>query len=146
MTIFELALDHMQECGMSEADAVAAVEQFGAAGGRDIEWGAIAPRLSVAQLKRIDDAAVGWLHAHRLALDAAPETDPPRGRMNPVECAARVTLLAIDSGMTVEEFASRINHATREEIAQAMEQLPTDALEWAVKFEALSHRGKGPTA
>jgi hypothetical protein len=32
-----------------------------------------------------------------------------------------------------------INHATSEQIAQAMESLPTDALEFAVGFEALSH-------
>jgi hypothetical protein len=33
-----------------------------------------------------------------------------------------------------------INHATSEQIAQAMESLPTDALEFAVRFEALSHQ------
>lgn len=41
--------------------------------------------------------------------------------------------------MTPEEFAYRINHATPEELARAMEALPTDALEWAVRFEALSN-------
>ena len=39
------------------------------------------------------------------------------------------------------QLASRINSLTREEIAQAMEQLTTDALEWAVRFEALAHSG-----
>lgn len=42
--------------------------------------------------------------------------------------------------MTLQGFVYRFNHATKEEIAQAMEKLPTDALEWAVKFEALSHK------
>jgi len=37
------------------------------------------------------------------------------------------------------EMVDRFNRATPEQIAQAMERLPTDALEWAVKFEALSH-------
>jgi len=32
-----------------------------------------------------------------------------------------------------------MNNLTSEQVAQAMEKLPTDALEWAVKFEALSH-------
>lgn len=41
--------------------------------------------------------------------------------------------------MTPQEFADRMNCLTKEEIAQAMEKLPTDALEWAVKFEALQH-------
>lgn len=36
------------------------------------------------------------------------------------------------------EMVQRFNRLTKEEIAQAMETLPTDALEWAVKFEALS--------
>lgn len=44
-----------------------------------------------------------------------------------------------DAGWT-REFVYRFNHATKEEISQAMEKLPTDALEWAVKFEALSSR------
>jgi hypothetical protein len=42
--------------------------------------------------------------------------------------------------MTPQEFANGMNHLTREQIAQAMEGLPTDALEWGVRFEALSHR------
>lgn len=41
--------------------------------------------------------------------------------------------------MTNQEFAYRMNHLTKEEIAQAMEQLPTDVLELAVRFEVLSH-------
>ena len=42
--------------------------------------------------------------------------------------------------MTLQQFADRMNRMTREEIAQAMERSPTDALEWGVRFEALSHR------
>jgi hypothetical protein len=41
--------------------------------------------------------------------------------------------------MTWPEFAYRMNRLTPEQIAQAMESLPTDVLKWAVKFEALSH-------
>ncbi len=41
--------------------------------------------------------------------------------------------------MTLQEFVYRFNHASKEEIAQAMEKLPTDSLEWAVRFEAASH-------
>jgi hypothetical protein len=41
-------------------------------------------------------------------------------------------------------FADRMNRATPEQVAQAMESLSTDVLEWAVKFEALSHPVPGP--
>lgn len=44
--------------------------------------------------------------------------------------------------MTPQEFADRMNRLTSEEVAQSMEKLPTDALEWAVKFEALQHRDR----
>lgn len=43
--------------------------------------------------------------------------------------------------MTPQQFADRMNRLTPEEIAQAMESLPTDVLEFAVRFEALSHPG-----
>jgi len=39
------------------------------------------------------------------------------------------------------EFPARLNSLTPEQIAESMEQLPTDVLEWAVRFEALSHTG-----
>lgn len=42
--------------------------------------------------------------------------------------------------MTIQEFARRMNSLTPEQIAQAMERLPTDALEWAVHFEAMAHQ------
>lgn len=41
--------------------------------------------------------------------------------------------------MTPQDFARRMNQLTPEQIAKAMESLPTDALEFGVKFEALSH-------
>ena len=41
--------------------------------------------------------------------------------------------------MTWREYADAINKLKPEQIARAMEKLPTDALEWAVRFEALSH-------
>ena len=40
--------------------------------------------------------------------------------------------------MNACEFATAINNLTPEQIAQAMEKLPTDVLEWAVRFEALA--------
>ena len=39
--------------------------------------------------------------------------------------------------MTPQELADRINNATPEEIATAMERLPTEYLEFAVRFEAM---------
>lgn len=42
--------------------------------------------------------------------------------------------------VTPSEFADRMNSLTTEEIMQAMERLPTDALEFAVKFECAAHR------
>jgi hypothetical protein len=62
---------------------------------------------------------------------------------------ARWRRQALDAGLTPHEFAERMNRMSPEQIARAMETLPTDALEWAVKFEALSHRAKpnsGPPA
>jgi hypothetical protein len=44
--------------------------------------------------------------------------------------------------MTSEEFAERMNRLSPEEVARAMESLPTDVLEWAVRFEALAHTDK----
>ena len=43
--------------------------------------------------------------------------------------------------MTLAEFARRMNALTPEQVAKAMESLPTDVLEFAVRFEALSHDG-----
>ena len=43
--------------------------------------------------------------------------------------------------MTPQEFADAMNNATPEQIAQAMETLPTDALEFAVQFELLANEG-----
>ena len=39
--------------------------------------------------------------------------------------------------MTPQQWADVFNRATPEQCAKAMERLPTDALEWAVNFEAL---------
>jgi hypothetical protein len=41
------------------------------------------------------------------------------------------------------EFATRMDRLTQAEIATAMERCPTPALEWGVRFEALSHQGQG---
>lgn len=55
------------------------------------------------------------------------------------ECVEFIKQQAESAGMTPAEFADRINNATREEIATAMESLSTDALEWTEKFEAARH-------
>lgn len=39
-------------------------------------------------------------------------------------------------------FADRLNNLTPEQVAKSMEQLPRDVLEFAVRFEALSHCGR----
>jgi hypothetical protein len=48
----------------------------------------------------------------------------------------------------MREFADRLNRMSPEEVALAMESLPTDVLEWAVRFEALARADepdpKGP--
>lgn len=41
--------------------------------------------------------------------------------------------------MTPAEFADRMNRLTPEQIAQAMERMPTDVLEWGFRFEALAN-------
>lgn len=48
--------------------------------------------------------------------------------------------------MTPEEFAKAMNNLTQEQISQAIEKLPTDALEWAVRFEALGNDPERATA
>jgi hypothetical protein len=39
--------------------------------------------------------------------------------------------------MDMNTLARLISHASKEQVAQAMERLPTEALEFAVRFEAL---------
>ncbi len=46
--------------------------------------------------------------------------------------------------MNAREFATALNNLTPEQIAQAMEKLPTDALKWAVRFEALAATTETP--
>jgi len=41
--------------------------------------------------------------------------------------------------MTDRRFAQLMNNLSSQQIAKAMESLPTDALEWGVRFEALAH-------
>jgi hypothetical protein len=63
------------------------------------------------------------------------------------ECAARIRANASARGMTPAEYADWFfNRRTPEEIATAMESLPTDVLEWAERFEALAHKGPMPDA
>jgi hypothetical protein len=42
------------------------------------------------------------------------------------------------------EQLEALNRATPEQIAQAMERLPTDVLEWAVRFESLAFGEPAP--
>lgn len=42
--------------------------------------------------------------------------------------------------LTPQEFADAMDRLTPAQIAKAMETLPTEVLEWAVRFEALEHR------
>lgn len=60
------------------------------------------------------------------------------------ETAEDEALKIVRSGKPTQcwEAAGIDGDPSKEEIARAMEGLPTEALEWAVKFEALSHRGK----
>lgn len=58
------------------------------------------------------------------------------------ECVARIRSEAEKAGLTPEEYADQLSRATPTTIGSALERLPTDVLDWAVKFEALSHPGK----
>lgn len=60
MTVFELAVARLEECGMTNDSAVACIERFGATTGKDIPWADIAPRLNSAQIEHIDRAGMGW--------------------------------------------------------------------------------------
>lgn len=40
--------------------------------------------------------------------------------------------------MSIRDLATKISNLTPEEVAQAMETMPTDVLEFAVRFEALA--------
>ncbi len=44
----------------------------------------------------------------------------------------------LPASLELQDFATRMNSLTHEQIATAMESMPTEALEWGVKFEALS--------
>ena len=59
--------------------------------------------------------------------------------MTPEEFTRRMRDHQNRTGETPAEFARRFNNLGAEEVAQAMESLPTDALEWAVRFEAAAH-------
>lgn len=61
--------------------------------------------------------------------------------MTPDEVGAKIREQAARCGLTPTQFAKRINALSSAQVAAAMEQLPTEALEFAVRFEALSHNG-----
>lgn len=92
----------------------------------------LGPKPSVDQIR-----AVGAV-ARNLA-SAADRTHPS---IRPPEPSG-----SIGSGQAVprhppisHEAVAALNGLSQEDVAQAMEQMPTDVLEWGVKFEALSHR------
>ena len=58
--------------------------------------------------------------------------------MTPEEFITILNINAAATGLSVAEYARRINEATPEEVGRALEACPTDALEFGVKFEALS--------
>ncbi len=57
--------------------------------------------------------------------------------MTTKESVREVKRMAGLTGLTVEEFARRMNQMSREDVARAMERLDTPNLEWAVGFEAM---------
>lgn len=58
------------------------------------------------------------------------------------ESVAFFRRMAALAGLTVADFAHRMNTASPEQVAQCMERLDTETLEWAVGFEALGEGGK----
>lgn len=67
-----------------------------------------------------------------------PRVDPRPGDVPAVVDAMRRHIGA--SGLTPQGFAEAINRLSGGKIAEEMEQMPTDALEWGVKFEAMERR------
>ena len=55
----------MHHNGMAKAEATAALDQFAATSGRDVEWDKQTTFLSAALARRIDTAAVNWLMVPR---------------------------------------------------------------------------------
>ena len=53
-----------------------------------------------------------------------------------VDRAHRKFMAALEESPSL---ADRLNTMSSEDVARSMESLPTDALEWAVRFEALAH-------
>lgn len=78
MTVYELALDHMQSSGMTEGEAEAALIAFSSGDGRNVPWENSAPYLPPGLLLRID--AVGTARMTRSSLAGASADDgfPPR--------------------------------------------------------------------
>ena len=63
-TLRDLALRHMQQNGMTSAEATAALDAFAVSLGRDVDWKATAS-LYPSLIRRIDKAAVNWLMVPR---------------------------------------------------------------------------------
>ena len=84
MTIRELAMRRVQQCGMAPREAALMLEGFARTGeGSIIGWADIAPGLSRDQATRIDRAAVGYRMRHGVPAppQVAEPTAPYDGKM-----------------------------------------------------------------
>jgi hypothetical protein len=78
-------------------------------------------------------------------VDAGQARARKAGREGTGESVTIKEFTAFMQAQTVEQreaFARRFNSLSFEEIAESMGSMPTDALEWGVKFELLSRRTK----
>ena len=77
-TLRELALRHMQQNGMTQAEATAALDEFSQGAGRDVNWRKGDTSMGGGLMRRVDIAAVNWCVAHRLTGETVVE---PEARM-----------------------------------------------------------------
>ncbi len=74
----------------------------------------------------------------RVVFAPGSDTGTQDDQMDPAKVAAIRKMLGQDAAAFVKIF----NGLTGEQIATAMESMPTDALEWGVRFEAAAHHEK----
>jgi hypothetical protein len=80
MTIRELAIRRVQQCGMSAREAALMLEGFARGPGRDIKFNDCVQSLSETLAQRIDQAAIGY--RMRNGIPQPPvETAPHDGKM-----------------------------------------------------------------
>lgn len=61
--------------------------------------------------------------------------------MTPPDPVAFIRHMAGLTGLTVEEFARRMDQMDGEQVAQVMERCDTRTLAWAVRFEGMGEGG-----